>query len=562
MTEAYFMIYEKINDYMGLGAIMIFFMAALGLFVYVSPERPMFKKYLAYASLWLIGVLNPVTVLVLQKLNFIKDFERFMWLLVPPVVISAGSLLLNEKKKSLYYILLVMLLFSGIKMVNDTEYEEPQNSLKISADAVAVSDIIMQDALSLEDGERVTPNMQMDMEECPKAVVTDPLCEEIRMYNANIRLWFVRSGFGNSNRKGWKRVSNLMSRNNTEIPVSVLIRHMRKKGFSYFVLGDWQSLTGKVEKYNIEKIGSSEHYTVYRYNRPKTLTIKHYADVEGYQCMSYTLYTSDGELIVVDGGRAWQSLELVDTIKEYGGVVDAWIITHAHDDHMGVLASVLEAEWDKSEIEIKNIYIGYMDYDAVNAQGLRTEAVQYLWGNLDKRDNVTVLNTGDVIDVCGFKLEVFHTCNETVTASSGNILNDGSMVFKISGRKKSILFLGDIGDNNQEIRAGEGITDDEIGNGSKMGRLIADEIIESFGDRLKSTCVQVAHHGNNLMPDYFYEAVSPKTAIFDAPDWLMENRNKETGESSYYTTPHYKQLFKDMGAKVVTYSKNREIVIY
>ena len=104
--------------------------------------------------------------------------------------------------------------------------------------------------------------------------------------------------------------------------------------------------------------------------------------------MSYTLRCNDGKLIVVDGGRAWQSIELTNTIKKFGGHVDAWIITHAHDDHMGVLASILEAEWDKSEITIDKIYLGKIDEKAVDGQGIRTEAFHYFMDNIKKRDNV------------------------------------------------------------------------------------------------------------------------------------------------------------------------------
>lgn len=42
--------------------------------------------------------------------------------------------------------------------------------------------------------------------------------------------------------------------------------------------------------------------------------------------------------------------------------------------------------------------------------------------------------------------------------------------------------------------------------------------------------------------------------FFDAPDWLMENKNKETGLESYYTTPHYKALMEKIGAKIISYS--------
>ena len=91
--------------------------------------------------------------------------------------------------------------------------------------------------------------------------------------------------------------------------------------------------------------------------------------------------------------------------------------------------------------------------------------------------------------------------------------------------------------------------------------LVAKEIMEQYGDLLPSTYVQMAHHGNSTLPDEFYEMVSPNRAYFDAPKWLMNNQNKETGESSYYTTPHYVELMESMGAKIYSHKKQPNTVL-
>ena len=105
--------------------------------------------------------------------------------------------------------------------------------------------------------------------------------------------------------------------------------------------------TGPAWTKSYSEIGRTENYVVYKLMKTPVWTVTQYADVNGYQCMCYTIEKNDGSLAIVDGGRAWQSETLVNLIKEKGGVVDTWIITHGHDDHSGVLASVLEAEWDK-----------------------------------------------------------------------------------------------------------------------------------------------------------------------------------------------------------------------
>ena len=137
------------------------------------------------------------------------------------------------------------------------------------------------------------------------------------------------------------------------------------------------------------------------------------------------------------------------------------------------------------------------------------------------------------------------------------------MVFLLNASSHGMLFLGDIGDNNPELRQREGITDDKIGKGSRMGRAIADEIRTALKENKKRiVAVQMAHHGNSLLPDSFYEAIAPEAAFFDAPDWLMENRDPATGEKSYYSTPHYRQLMENLGARIITFSENDQITLW
>ncbi len=184
------------------------------------------------------------------------------------------------------------------------------------------------------------------------------------------------------------------------------------------------------------------------------------------------------------------------------------------------------------------------------------DTVDYLLQGLEGHDNVTWLSAGDELDVIGLHMKVLYTGTPEILSESTNVLNDGSMVFKLVGQKKSMLFLGDIGDNNADNHA----LYPDTGAGSVIGRRIADTILATYPEDVKSDYVQMAHHGNSLMPDYFYEAVAPRKAFFDAPDWLMENKNKETGQESYYTTPHYKALMEKLGAEIISYSSKRRSV--
>ena len=58
------------------------------------------------------------------------------------------------------------------------------------------------------------------------------------------------------------------------------------------------------------------NYKVYKYTEKPLYVMRQYADVNGYQCMSYIIRDGLGGLVVVDGGRAWQSESLVADIKK------------------------------------------------------------------------------------------------------------------------------------------------------------------------------------------------------------------------------------------------------
>ena len=551
---------DEVNKYWSIGALGILFLCFLLFFAFDKEKSRAVKVYLWYAFFILFAIMNPLSLYLIEKTNNMDVYERFFWLLLSPVILALGFAAICGKKKGMLLPSILLIVLCGRIVFTDVEYTAATHPYKIDRQAIEVSDILMRHYEGLSEDAEVVPNrVGIDG---PRAMVTEPLCEDIRMYNANIRLWYVRKDFGSYNYKRYHKLASLLSAENSSIRLRYITRKMTRKNFPYLVVGDWHTLTGNMALYPLREIGRTENYIVYYYDknyvREGTYRVTQYADPEDYQAMCYTIESADGGLIVIDGGRAWNSLNLVDRIKEKGGRVDYWIITHPHDDHAGVLASVLEAAWDLSEIEIGQILIGEMDEEAVMAQGgPRTDAYQYLLRGLKQRDNVTYLKAGDSLDVLGLRMDVLHTCNDTVTAYSDNILNDGSMVFKLSAKKRSFLFLGDIGDNSADTKEKW----ESSGGVPKASELIAKEILAQYGDLLKSTYVQMAHHGNSTLPDEFYEAVSPKRAYFDAPAWLMENKNKETGETSYYTTPHYVQLMENMGAKIYSLDNAPNTVI-
>ena len=68
---------------------------------------------------------------------------------------------------------------------------------------------------------------------------------------------------------------------------------------------------------------------------------------------SYVIQTVNGKLIVMDGGSHQETDYLRGFISALGAEVEAWFISHPHDDHFWALINILK---EPGDIKINNIY--------------------------------------------------------------------------------------------------------------------------------------------------------------------------------------------------------------
>ena len=73
------------------------------------------------------------------------------------------------------------------------------------------------------------------------------------------------------------------------------------------------------------------------------------------QQISIVIESNDGSLIVVDGGLKTNAPYLAKYIKDRGGKVAAWLLTHPHEDHVGALAVILEQQKKEGHPDYYNI---------------------------------------------------------------------------------------------------------------------------------------------------------------------------------------------------------------
>lgn len=77
------------------------------------------------------------------------------------------------------------------------------------------------------------------------------------------------------------------------------------------------------------------------------------------QLLSVIIETGEGGLIVVDGGWTNNTDYLLNQIKQKGGHVQAWLLTHPDSDHVGALADILYKH--NGEITIDGIYYSFAE---------------------------------------------------------------------------------------------------------------------------------------------------------------------------------------------------------
>lgn len=258
-------------------------------------------------------------------------------------------------------------------------------------------------------------------------------------------------------------------------------------------------------------------------------TITQYGDANGIQSSFYTIEPKNGGLIVIDGGWRSDASTVRNIIKEKGNVVDAWIITHPHPDHVGAFNEIFK---DKQGIKIKKIYtikMKYNKYKTYSKPWDEFEVYDEFRNFVSGSSKLKYLKQGDTFRIKGLNFKVFNAYNAYVLKYTKDLANGGSLMFKVSGAKQSMLFCSDVGSG------------------------LSDYLLKKYKNELKADYLQVGHHGNGGLKKSFYKIVNPKASYFDAPNWLMDNKNQYTGDMANFKTKKTIKWMKAIGSKIYSF---------
>ena len=224
--------------------------------------------------------------------------------------------------------------------------------------------------------------------------------------------------------------------------------------------------------------------------------------------MSFVIVTKNDNVIIVDGGRPAD----MPLLKEYvaGRHVSAWILTHAHSDHISGLVDEFEKNGG-ADFDIEMIYYNFPPYSLIDNHDV--EDYDYFKSELEEMlpafmsiepmlgDKAHIVTQGESITVDEVKIDFLFSYHEGLTA---NLMKDSSLVFKLITPNKSVLFMGDIGPDAGDL------------------------LFRESRHLLKSDYVQMAHHGHMNCSMEVYAEIMPEACLWCAPEWLY-NECEEPG---------------------------------
>ncbi len=227
--------------------------------------------------------------------------------------------------------------------------------------------------------------------------------------------------------------------------------------------------------------------------------------------MCYVLSLGEGHFLLYDGlgsagqdeEKLWQVL-LQDTPGGQKPVIDAWILTHPHYDHIaGVHKFALRYA---GEVQVRNLIMNMADPRSFPIRLWREVADCYAcWLPGIRRAfpdaAVWKAHTGQRFAVGPAEVEVLLTQEEVYPGEL--IVNDTSLVTRVFLNGKRLFFPADI-------------------SGESECRLLHD----MYGEYLRSEFYQIAHHAWDTEALLFYADVDPQTLFWPLrlKDWEPSNR--------------------------------------
>lgn len=207
--------------------------------------------------------------------------------------------------------------------------------------------------------------------------------------------------------------------------------------------------------------------------------------------MSYIYQLSDGSFIIVDGGhnKTEATSQLYNKMKELAPdpdsiTVAAWILTHAHWDHMGCL--FLFSEQYAGQLTVEKLICNLPnDLEMDGGSETSSEYRDRIYDSAGALGaEIVKAYTGQVYYIRDAVIEILCSI-EVVAPQSFEDYNNSSLIFSIELGGMKLMQLADCGPLQSPI------------------------LVDLYGDELKSDIVQNGHHGYRGATSELYRCIAP-----------------------------------------------------
>ena len=479
-----------------------FFLLALFCLAYLFFFEKKLRNKLVIPLIICYGViLNPI---LYDKVFSLIVYRRLFWIFsdVLLVMITIVSLIKKLKEDIYRYfsfalVILIIMNVGNYQYSKSDRFSETKHLEKLPDNVVEVCEYILS----------------QDIE--ATCIMDEWVSNYVRQYSADIKLLYGRNatGYISDISDEEKEIFDAIKDENFDVVLS----YAKNNGYNFVVLENYEIIyRALLNQYGYYEAFTLGEYRVYQKGEYGPTVdgweLMNHDDLSGNMCIFYTLYNfKNDHLIVIDGGYKENASQVRKEIKRRGNVVDAWIVTHYHPDHVGAFNEIYN---DPQGITIKNVYAPEMDYDYYLEIATKDDYPETFKEFLDITNNKTNINyvhDGKQIFIDNLTIDIISSGNDVIKSFSDYYSNDSGIVFKVSGQEDTILFTSDV-------------------ESEQMGKYL----IRYYKNELPAKYLQVNHHGNNQFPLEFYDIVNPEIVIFDTPNWLFAEKENARDLRKYF----------------------------
>ncbi len=260
----------------------------------------------------------------------------------------------------------------------------------------------------------------------------------------------------------------------------------------------------------------------------------------------------DGSFIIIDGGNnnTTEANDLANTLKSLAPdpnhiTIRAWLITHAHGDHIGTFLKFSELYAKSGVFTVEKFIYNFCDASSQRVHGgisydKTISAMNVYWKDAERYKALT----GEVYRFAGCDLEILYCMSDFIP--------------QIIGEEKGI---SDIDTSNIDGNIETMVSRAKLGGQTFLitgdtSKVCVDEMCDRYGTYLKSDIMQVPHHGHNSNryrarngTVEFYQLVQPGVALWSSDENGYANRTAWNGKAGENYEANYKlanEIVKEM----------------